>query len=90
MRTKISANRKDVSVFESDKTIDLESLDPSELRRLQKEAVERYCKGSEDEAEEAIKLSKAITNVLRKRGLKYAKQTSVASRGSILLATEVV
>lgn len=57
-------------MFESDQTIDLESLDPSELRRLQREAVERYCKGSEEESLEAIKLSKAITNVLRKRGLK--------------------
>ncbi len=54
----------------SDKTIDLESLDPSELRRLQREAVERYGKGSESEAEEARKFSKAITDVLRKRGLK--------------------
>ena len=56
--------------YMSDKTIDLESLDPSELRRLQREAVERYGKGSESEAEEARKLSKAITDVLRKRGLK--------------------
>lgn len=57
-------------MFESDQTIELESLDPSELRRLQREAVERYGKGGESESEEARKLSKAITDVLRKRGLK--------------------